>query len=116
MTGTVTTVPVATAGALHGFEPSSLAFDPAANRLYVTQAGDNAVAAYDVDLTQTPPTLAPAGRLPTAWWPSGVVVLADGSLVVTTIMGHGVGPRQPQQEYELLHGSVQPSPRPARPT
>lgn len=111
--GTVTTVPVATAGSLKGFEPSSLAYDEAAKRLYATQAGANAVAAYDVDLTKTPPTLAPAGRLPTAWWPSGVVVLADGSLAVTTIMGHGTGPRQPQQEYELLHGSIQKIPAPS---
>ncbi len=42
-----------------------------------------------------------------------MVVLADGSLAVTTIMGHGTGPRQPQQEYELLHGSIQHIPTPA---
>jgi DNA-binding beta-propeller fold protein YncE len=111
--GTVTTVPVGTKGALPGYEPSSLAYDPVSKRLYATEAGFNALAAYDVDLTQTPPTIAPAGQLPTAWWPSGVVVLGDGSLVVTTIMGHGTGPRQPMQEYELLHGSIQRIPAPS---
>lgn len=112
-TGTVTTVPVGAAGALAGVEPSSLAYDAAAKRLYVTHAGSNALAAYDVDLTKTPPSVAPAGRLATAWWPSGVVVLADGSLAVTSIMGHGTGPRQPDQEYELLHGSIQRIPAPS---
>jgi DNA-binding beta-propeller fold protein YncE len=112
--GTVTTVPATTpAGALPGDEPSSLAFDPASKRLYVTQAGFNALAVYDVNLGQTPPTIAPAGRLPTEWWPSGVVVLGDGSLAVTSIMGHGTGPRQPQQEYELLRGGIQRIPAPS---
>ncbi len=110
---TVTTVPVGTAGALPGVEPSSLAWDGTASRLYATEAGGNAIAAYDVDLTQTPPTLAPAGRLPGQWWPSGVLVTADGSLVVTSIMAHGAGPRLPTQEYELLHGGIQRIPTPS---
>ncbi len=42
-----------------------------ASRLYATLAGVDALAAYDRRLTQTPPTLTPAGRLPTSWWPSG---------------------------------------------
>ncbi len=113
MAGTVTAVPVGTAGALPGVEPSSLAWDGTANRLYVTEAARNAVAAYDVDLTQTPPTIVPAGRLPTQWWPSGVLVAADGSLVVTSIMAHGAGPRLPALEYELLHGGIQSIPAPS---
>jgi DNA-binding beta-propeller fold protein YncE len=112
MTGTVSTVPVEPSESRKGLEPSSLAWDATNKRLYATLAGNNAVAAYDVDLTKTPPTIAPAGRLPTGWWPSGVAAMADGSVVVTTIMGHGVGPRDPMQEYELLHGSIQRIPAP----
>jgi DNA-binding beta-propeller fold protein YncE len=113
VSGTVTTVPVEPQATLKGLEPSSLAWDAASHRLYVTQAGYNALAAYDVDLTKTPPVISPAGRLPTQWWPSGVVVLADGSPVVTSLLGRGVGPRQPEEEYELLHGGVQRIPAPS---
>jgi hypothetical protein len=111
-TGMVTTVPISSGMALMGQEPSSLAFDATSSRLYVTHAGTNALGVYSVDMTQTPPTIAPLGRLPTSWWPSGVVVLADGSVAVTNIMGHGTGPRQPMQEYELLHGGIQRIPMP----
>jgi DNA-binding beta-propeller fold protein YncE len=90
--GTVASVPIEAAPALHGGEPSLPAVDPATGLLYVTISGDNAVAAFDVDTTLSPPTVTRAGRLGTGWWPSGVVVRADGSLVVTTLRGHGGGP------------------------
>jgi hypothetical protein len=89
----VTSIPIDTTDALHGTEPSTLAWDPGTNRLYVTWSGRNAIAAYDVDTTQTPPAVTPAGMLPTGWWPSGVVVESDGSLVVSEMRGHGTGPR-----------------------
>ena len=91
--GTVTPFPIDAAEALHGTEPSALAYDAARKRLYVTWSGRNAVAAYDVDTTQTPPGVTPAGALPSGWWPSGVVVEGDGSLVVSEMRGHGTGPR-----------------------
>jgi DNA-binding beta-propeller fold protein YncE len=112
VSGTVTAIPAETTTNLKGIEPSSLGYDEANHRLYVTQAGYNALATFDVDLTKTPPTIAPSGRLPTAWWPSGVTAMSDGSVVVTTIMGHGTGPRDPMLEYELLHGSIQRIPAP----
>ena len=90
---TVTSLPVDTNDALHGTEPSTLAWDATAKRLYVTWSGRNAVAAYDVDTTQSPPAVTPAGMVPTGWWPSGVVVESDGSLVVSEMRGHGTGPR-----------------------
>lgn len=113
MTGSVTNVPIEAGATLKGFEPSSLAWDEAAHRLWVTQAGINAVAAYDVDLTKTPPLVSPAGRLPTQWWPSGVVVQPGGGLVVTSLMARGTGPRMPDEEYELLHGGIQRIPAPS---
>lgn len=103
----VTTVPVSAATTLKGFEPSSLAWDEARHRLYVTQAGTNALAAYDVDLAKTPPLLTPMGRLPTQWWPTAVVAAPDGSVVVTSLLSTGAGPRLPDLEYELLHGGIQ---------
>jgi hypothetical protein len=90
--GTVTKVPVEIDAKLRGLDVSQLAWDAAQKRLWVTLAGINAVAAYDVDLGASPPTLTPAGRLPTSFWPSGVVALPDGGLVVTSLRGHGLGP------------------------
>lgn len=91
--GTVTSIPVMASQPLHGAEPTTLAYDPASKHLYVTWSGRNAVAAYDVDTTQTPPAVTLAGALPSGFWPSGVVVLADGSVVVSEMRGHGTGPR-----------------------
>jgi hypothetical protein len=90
--GTVASVPIDAAATPHGGEPSLPAVDPATGRLYLTIPGDNAVGAFDVDTTASPPTVTRVGRLGTGWWPSGVVVRADGSLVVTTLRGHGGGP------------------------
>ena len=91
--GTVTSLPIDASQSLHGTEPSTLAYDAGSKRLYVTWSGRNAVAAYDVDTTQTPPGVTPAGQLASGWWPSGVVVESDGSLVVSEMRGHGTGPR-----------------------
>ncbi|MFT3775784.1 MAG: alkaline phosphatase family protein [Minicystis sp.] len=113
VSGSVTTVPVEAQSTLKGLEPSSLAWDATNHRLYVTQAGYNALAAYDVDLSKAPPVVSPAGRLPTQWWPSGVVVMADRSAVVTSLMARGAGPRMPDVEYELLHGGIQRIPAPS---
>jgi len=117
--GSVTEVPIDTKDALHGAEPSTLAYDAAAKRLYVTLSGLNAIGAYDVDTNQTPPAITPAGRLPAAWWPSGVVVAADGSLVVANMRGRGTGPRPMHWAIgdsdidARMRGGVQRIPKPA---
>ncbi len=88
----VGTVPLAEAG-LHGPSPNGVAYDATAKRLYVTLAGRNAVAVFDVALPagDAAPTLAPAGQLPTEWWPTAVTVRADGSVVVVSGKGRGTG-------------------------
>ncbi|MFO0593208.1 MAG: hypothetical protein U0441_37035, partial [Polyangiaceae bacterium] len=113
VSGTVTSLPVEVADSLPGIDPTSLVYDAAAKRLYVTHASLDAVAGYDVDLTKTPPTITPAGRLPTQWWPSGVVLLPDGSLTVTSLWARGIGPKTPDQEYDLLRGGIQRIPAPS---
>jgi hypothetical protein len=114
VSGEVTEIPIdAKKGALPGQEPSAPAWDEAGKRLYVTLGGENAVAAFDVDLAKTPPTFTRAGALGTGWWPSSVVVRSGGDLVVTTLRGHGGGPiPQPfgfgDSDIGLrMHGSVQ---------
>jgi DNA-binding beta-propeller fold protein YncE len=99
----VTEVPVFEKDAPHGFSPSALAYDPTSQRLYATLAGVNAVEVYDVG-PGSPPTLTIAGRIPTAWWPTGVMVEDDGSLVVIAGKGHGVG--TDNQAYTWGHGPI----------
>ena len=52
----------------------------------------NAIEAWAVDLSSSPPVLTPAGRLPTSWWPGGLTVLPGGALAVVTLRGLGSGP------------------------
>ncbi|MFT3773322.1 MAG: hypothetical protein QM820_48705 [Minicystis sp.] len=118
----VTSAPIeADPKALHGGEPSVPAVDPTTGRLYVTLGGDNAVAAFDVDTKQTPPSVTRVGLLGTGWWPSGVVVRSDGALVVTSLRGHGGGPIPMPFGFgdsdigERMKGSVQWIAKPADP-
>lgn len=99
----VAQVPVFEEDAPHGFSPSALAYDPVAKRLYATLAGVNAIEVYDIG-PGSPPTITIAGRIPTAWWPTGVMVRPDGSLVVATGKGHGVG--TDNQAYTWGHGPI----------
>jgi hypothetical protein len=88
----VLTVPIVE-GSAHGWTPNGIAYDATAKRLYVSLGGLNAVAAFAVDLPATgAPTLAPAGMLPSDWWPTAVSLRQDGSLVVVSGKGHGTGP------------------------
>jgi hypothetical protein len=92
VSGQVTPVPVDFAAGLHGLDVSGATYDAASQRLYVTLSGINMVGAYQVDTSTSTPSFKPLGRLPTGWWPSGLVVHPDGSLTVTTMRGYGAGP------------------------
>ena len=108
----VDTVPVDANAKLPGSSPSALSYDAASGRLYVALASRNGVEVFDVKPgsgTGAPPSLAPLGTLPTAWWPTAAVV-ADvppgspraGSLLVLNGKGHGNGPTLPPQT--ISHG------------
>jgi hypothetical protein len=105
-------VPVFAEGAPHGMSPSALAYDPASKLLYATFAGVNAVGVFEVGLGD-PPVIVPSGRIPAAWWPTGVMVAADGGLVVVSGKGHGTGTDDKPYTWGhgpitgLMHGSVQ---------
>ena len=122
ISGTVTSIPIAMDGAVHGHEPSVLAYDKPAKRLYVALAASGAIAAYAVDTTKTPPSMTPDGSLPTQWWPSGIVVLADGTVAVSSLRGEGKGPSDFPYSIETgsdgdaylgLHGGIQVFPKPS---
>ena len=120
MTGKVTSLPIDTEANPHGSEPSTLAFDASSSRLYVALAALGAVSAYQVDLAKDPPSIVPAGRLPTLWWPSGVALLDDGSVVVSSLRGEGTGPAmdldfdlEKGDAYKRLAGGIQHLPKPS---
>ncbi len=105
-------VPIFDADAPRGASPSALAFDATNKRLYAVLAGINAVGVYDVAMG-TPPTITTAGSISTAWWPTGVIVDEDGSLVIINGKGHGTGPDESDLDWsqgnitEMMRGSVQ---------
>jgi YVTN family beta-propeller protein len=70
-----------------GASPSGVAVSPDGRTLYVSLAGENAVAVVDLDSRRV------RGFVPTAWYPTDVEVTPDGgTLVVTNLNGTGPQP------------------------
>jgi hypothetical protein len=95
-----------------GLEPTSLAYDAMRSRLYATLASQNAVEVFDVDDTKQPPVVTPAGRIPTAWWPTAISVdPATGTIYVANGRSHGTpGLNTEGDNGTYLRGSVQAVP------
>ncbi len=74
-------------GSLRGIIPFGLALSPDGKRLYVAEAGINAVGVVDVE------TLAVLGHIPVGWFPAKLAVSRDGKkLIVANAKGYGSGP------------------------
>ena len=74
-------------GNLKGIIPFGLALSPDQKRLYVAEAGINAVAVIDI------PSKKVVGHLPTGWFPSKLKITPDGKkLIVANAKGVGSGP------------------------
>jgi len=101
--GSVTPIPI-DVRKQHGFDPSNVAWDATKKRLYATIAGQNAVAAWDVDTTATPPKMTPVGRVPTGWWPGAVAVLDDGTLAIANMRAAFLSPNL--TPYKVDDGDV----------
>ncbi len=88
---TASAVPVDASTTLHGQEPTEITYDATSQRLYAAMAGLNAVQAWSVDTTKTPPALTVLGMVPTSWWTTDVSVLSGGSLAITSMRGLSSG-------------------------
>ena len=87
-------------GNLRGIIPFGLALSPDAKRLFVAEAGINAVAVVDI------PTLTVLGHIPTGWFPSKLKVSLDGKkLIVANAKGFGSGPNGGKNFQLGLKGS-----------
>ena len=82
---------------VHGTYPNALAVSPDNTRVYVAEAGINSVAVLD---THNPAQPVLIGRIPTDWYPTGVVLSADGnSLYVLNAKGIGED-INPEHQYQ----------------
>ncbi|MBA4409436.1 MAG: hypothetical protein C0397_08440 [Odoribacter sp.] len=83
-----------------GVIPFGLAVTPDQKRLFVAEAGVNAIGVIDI------PTLKVAGHIPTGWFPSKLEVTPDGkTLVVSNAKGFGSGPNGGKAFQEGKEGS-----------
>ncbi|MCE7067035.1 alkaline phosphatase family protein [Dyadobacter sp. CY326] len=74
-------------GNLRGLIPFGVTVSPDQQRLFVAEAGINAVAVIDI------PTMKVIGHIPTGWFPSKLKVSPDGKkLIVSNAKGLGSGP------------------------
>jgi YVTN family beta-propeller protein len=72
---------------LKGVIPFGLTLSPDQKRLYVAEAGINAVGVIDLESGQI------VGHIPTGWFPSKLKVTPDGKqLIVSNAKGYGSGP------------------------
>lgn len=72
---------------LKGIIPFGLAISPDQKRLYVAEAGINAVGVIDLETKKV------LGHIPTGWFPSKLKVTPDGKqLIVSNAKGYGSGP------------------------
>ncbi|HEY1585541.1 MAG TPA: hypothetical protein VGH63_07620, partial [Polyangia bacterium] len=96
------------ASGLLGSSPNALAADWAHDRLYVANAGENAVQAFTMS------TMTPLGRVPAAWYPTAVAVRADGSLLIASAKGLGAGPTDHAPgKNDYMKGTLQMVPMPS---
>ena len=83
-----------------GVIPFGVAVSPDQKRLYVAEAGVNAIGVIDI------PTLKVAGHIPSGWFPSKLEVSPDGKkLVVSNAKGFGSGPNGGQLFQEGKEGT-----------
>lgn len=79
--------PTAITKAVHGTYPNAIVVSPDNTRAYIAEAGINSVAVLD---TTNPANPILIGRIPTDWYPTGVVLSADGNTLFV-LNAKGIG-------------------------
>jgi hypothetical protein len=93
---------------LPGSSPNALAADVAHDRLYVANAGESAVQAFQLSTMQS------LGRVPTAWYPTAVALRSDGTLLILSAKGMGGGPVNASVDKGgFMQGTLQIVPMPS---
>ena len=83
-----------------GVIPFGLDISPDQERLYVCEAGINAIGVIDI------PTMKVIGHIPTGWFPAKLKVSNDGKkLIVTSAKGFGSGPNGGPEFDKIPRGS-----------
>ena len=83
-----------------GVIPFGMDVSPDQQRLYLAEAGINAVAVIDI------PSMSVIGHIPTGWFPAKVKVSNDGKkLIVTSAKGYGSGPNGGPEFDKIPRGS-----------
>ena len=72
---------------IHGTYPNAVAVSPNGKRVYVAEAGINSVAVLD---TTNPASPSFIGRIPTDWYPTGLVTSSDGNYLYV-LNAKGIG-------------------------
>ncbi len=92
--------PDARLASFRGVIPFGVDVSPDQKRLYVAEAGINAIVVIDI------PTMKVIGHIPTAWFPSKLKVSNDGlKLIVTSAKGYGSGPNGGPKFNRIPRGS-----------
>lgn len=105
-------------GEANGSSPNAVAVDDAHGRVYVTMAGDNAVAVFDTGVRgpkrYDPAQLRFVGAIPTGWYPTALATLRNGDLMVASAKGLGGAPITDDKQYIVNRrsGLLQSLPRP----
>jgi DNA-binding beta-propeller fold protein YncE len=93
---------------LPGSSPNALAADVANDRLYVANANENAVQAFQLS------TMKSLGRVPTAWYPTAVALRSDGTLLIASAKGLGGTPAtNDTSKSTVMQGTLQIVPLPS---
>lgn len=93
-------------GAGFGSFPSGLGFSATRKRLYVANAGLNAVTVVDLANFNAPKIV---GHIPTGWYPSSVALSTDGETLLVTNAKRAL-PRTPAHAEDFFFNYVLPTP------
>ncbi|GAA2502319.1 bifunctional YncE family protein/alkaline phosphatase family protein [Terrabacter carboxydivorans] len=86
-----------------GSAPTAVTLDSTRHHVYVTNSGDNTIAAFGGDVVGgdlSPASVHQLGQMPTGFYPSALAVDPSGDILVTSAKGFGGVPVVSRQQYD----------------